>query len=61
MTKQTKTIQFSLVSPAVLNTGWMVAERQRGAGGRRGKSNRRRKKKEEKKLPSHVLNMLQKV
>ncbi|CAI8056720.1 hypothetical protein GBAR_LOCUS30903 [Geodia barretti] len=55
LTKQTKTIQFSLLSPAVLSTGWTFGERQRT-------SIREQKKKKKRnvtrKLPPEILELL---
>ena len=66
VTKQTKTIQFSLVSPAVLSTGWMVGEKQRGGGrgqeGGEGKGKRKgKKKKKGSTFPPDILEMLENV
>ena len=58
MTKQTKTIQFSLTSPAVMSTGWTTGERQRGSVGSQKK---RKKKAVTRKLPPDILDLLRKV
>lgn len=69
MAKQTKIIQFSLVSQTVSSKDWMMEERrqgQRGSGaGRKGEKKRTRKRGKEKKepgdLPASILEMLKKV
>ena len=66
VTKQTKTIQFSLVSPAVLSTGWVASPREKtGRGEEQEKRRKRRGRGREETrpgtLPADVLEMLKKV
>ena len=66
VTKQTKTIQFSLMSPAVLTTGWVVGGKERrGKGSRRTKEkNKGRRKRGDTqigRLPADILELLKSV
>ena len=58
VTKQTKTIQFSLLSPAVLSTGWTSGERQRTSVREQKK---KKKRNVTRKLPPEILELLIKV
>ena len=63
MTKQTRTIQFSLLSPGVLTTGWMVdtdaSKTKQGTNQRRRRERERSRKRGV--LPPAVLEGLSKV
>ena len=68
VTKQTRTIQFSLLSPGVLTTGWMVesdASKQRQPGNHRRKEKQSRRARERGRklgvLPPAVLQGLSKA